>query len=134
MRQTCANTLGEGCGRVLPVSEFHRKGRYADGSPRYTALCKACNREKLRVWRAHNPERVSAYNKRDRRVHRDARLESGRAYRLEHGDELRERARERYAANPEPRRAASAAWRAKNPEKAREKDRRNNARRKRPRS
>jgi hypothetical protein len=96
-RQTCANTIGEGCGRVLPLTEFHRKGKRADGTPRYHALCKVCNREKLRAWRAANPERVTAYNRRDWIVHREKRSEAHAEHYLEHADELRARERDRVA-------------------------------------
>jgi hypothetical protein len=95
-RQTCVNTIGEGCGRVLPLTEFHRKGKYADGSARHHSLCKECNRVKLREWREANPARVTAYNKRDWRVHRDERSERNAAYYGAHADELRQRERERY--------------------------------------
>lgn len=124
VHQTCFNTIGEGCGRLLPLSGFHRRGRLRDGSPRYTALCRECSNEKKREWRAANPDRVTAYNKRDWRVHRDARQRRNAEYRQANRDALIEADRARYARDRPVILAKAAKYRLDHLEAEREADRR----------
>lgn len=123
--QTCFNTIGEGCGRLLSLTtDFHRKGRFPDGSPRYTTLCKECNNEKKRAWREANPDRVTAWNKRDWRVHRDERQRGHAEYREANRDKLIEADRARYARDRPILLATAAKYRLDRLEAEREADRR----------
>lgn len=95
--RTCFDSLGRGCARTLPVAGFHRQGRNADGSVRYTSLCRDCNNEKKREWRESNPELVAAQNRRYAVSHLDEKAAYNRLYNEAHAEERRTHERERYA-------------------------------------
>jgi hypothetical protein len=83
------------------------------------------NREKMRKWRAENPEKAKA-NKRVHYVkHADAIRAKKRAYRAANPEKYRQTDRERYAANPGKHAAYVREWRRRNPDKVRESTRRN---------
>lgn len=90
--KTCFNTKGDGCARTLRLGAFHRKPNAKDGR---TSLCRDCYNAKAREWRAHNPDNVAAWNRRDRRTHHEARRETARAYRENNRERLNANERER---------------------------------------
>jgi hypothetical protein len=104
VKLTCGDTLGRGCFRTLPVDRFYTKGKRADGSPRYHALCRSCYLDVQRDWHEENPEKKPRYNRtsyvRDADSHREKQRERYAAKR----DEIRCRWRERYATDPDYRR------------------------------
>jgi 5-methylcytosine-specific restriction endonuclease McrA len=85
------------------------------------------NRAKRAVWYAANREAQHAYNVARYAGRRDELLAESKAYYEAHGDEIRARARSRY--DPVKGGAKNAAYRATRPDKARERDSRNHARR-----
>jgi hypothetical protein len=52
----------DGCGRTLPVSEF-----YLCKNGRLTCACRRCIKQSVSNWKAENPERHAASNRRWRR-------------------------------------------------------------------
>ena len=74
-------------------------------------------------------QRRLAYQREYRETHREQILEAGRKYRQEHAAERSEWQRQDHAANPQKYRKRTQAWRAANPERARELSRRRAPRR-----
>lgn len=82
---------------------------------------KARKREKLRAWRAANPEKVAAQRQRERERLTPQQIERRKAYREAYQ-------REWYVRNYAEHRARQAAWKTANPDLQREYNRRSYAR------
>lgn len=82
------------CGESKPLGQMSKAGKTKDGVQRYAALCKSCDAERWREWRARDPDSYRRH-RRERRA-RD-------------GDRERAAQRGRYWRNPEKARAAARA-------------------------
>lgn len=131
------------CLLFKPLAEFYRRSDGANGG--YRSACKLCvnaaNRKYYQTpdgqakhkvlrdrWRDENPDFAAEYYQANREKLIEAATEYGKRNPV---DPERRRQRERawYAATRDQRQAADAAWRAANPEAAREVNRRSQSRR-----
>ena len=81
------------CGQEKPLSEFVKDKTCALG---YRHICKQCNAERNRKWRATNPEKVREYKRKRYAAN---------------PEKVREYNRKRYAANPEKVLEYNRKWR-----------------------
>lgn len=94
------------CKNILPASCFSRGKARADG---LAAVCKACQAEYTKQWRAKNAEKIKADKKAEYEANRDRILAKSKAWR---------------DANPEKKRENDLKWRTENVDRKRENDRR----------
>ncbi len=83
---TCGDTLGRGCFRTLPASEFHVK-RPSGRLPRLDMLCKECRRALDRDRYEANPEPKLTARRRYVDANREIVNERQRVYHAENRDE-----------------------------------------------
>ena len=118
------------CGKVMPrTEEYFRKQSSAKSG--LAADCKACNRERVREWRAAHPEKLRASQKRysaenrfvlrercraDHAKNRDKRLSARKARYPALRDATLAAHRKWYAANKDVAKAIVREWRNANPE------------------
>jgi 5-methylcytosine-specific restriction endonuclease McrA len=103
--QPCAERLAKvcsACEREFPCAAFNKRSRSPDG---LQAWCRTC-------------EHAYAAERRERQ--KDAELERGRRWRAANPEKARAADKRQYDANPERRRESSRRWRSLNPEKVRE--------------
>jgi hypothetical protein len=104
--RVCGDTLGRGCFKSKPETEFTTRGRSRDGSVRRALLCKPCQAAVQAEWEEANPEKVQKIKRRTYARHRDKILDAVSAYEATHREELNAARRKRYARDREFRRRA----------------------------
>ena len=105
------------CGQEKPLEEFAKNKECALC---YRHTCKQCDRERLRKWRAANPEKAREYDRKRRAANTEKMRERFRKWYAANPDKMRECARKWRAANPDKVRECARKWRAANTEKERE--------------
>ena len=105
------------CGQEKPLEEFAKNKECALC---YRHTCKQCDRERLRKWRAANPEKMRERTRKWRAANPEKAREYDRKRRAANPEKMRERFRKWYAANPDKMRECARKWRAANPDKVRE--------------
>jgi 5-methylcytosine-specific restriction endonuclease McrA len=111
------------CKEWRPVERFRPRVLSRDG---YNSMCRECDNENSRRWRANNKERVAELNREFYQANRKQRLEYHRQYRQEHKDYFREKILEFRRENETYHRDYVRAWSRRNPDKIKAHD---NARR-----
>jgi 5-methylcytosine-specific restriction endonuclease McrA len=104
------------CFGLLPLGQFWRNSGCADG---HETICKECRKVQLRAYRAQNHVRVKhAQHAREFRQRHPERVRLSLQKWLDaHPQYERDRARRRYAADPERSHDATYRWMARNPGK-----------------
>jgi hypothetical protein len=87
--------LCPGCGYVKVLeNDFHRLKRTRTG---YKPRCKDCSNAAHQEWRANNPKKENAQQKRTYKKHRTARLAAHAEWEKENRESINEKRRARYA-------------------------------------
>ncbi len=104
------------CGVTYPATvEFWYRSR---GKLRVD--CKVCGKERVRKYRAANPEKVRESKRKERAANPEKARESSRKWAAANPEKVRERGRKYFIANPEKFKEQGRKYRADNPEKGRE--------------
>ena len=109
LSESNSTKLCRGCGNLLPLSSFSRKG-----PGKLQSRCKECARAWVKQYREANPEK---------------RREADRRYVERNREKVRERRRQLRQANAEKNNARIAAWKRANPERVHQTNARSRAKR-----
>lgn len=116
------------CGEWKDKSEFHKNKSQKDGLHHTCKTCKAQRalvyrsthaedeRQRMRNWRAANPEKRKAQDKRYLSTHLEEERERHRKWAEENPGKVKEKTRRWALANPDKRKESFRAWRSRNKE------------------
>lgn len=102
-------------GPILPLIEFGKRRQSKDNLDCY---CKACQKERARLYRIDNPEKSRASYQKYRESNRDKVRAASRKSYFKHREKQRERRRIYYAKNVDKLRTRSRQWRSDNRDRA----------------
>lgn len=111
------------CKTWRPVERFRPRTLSLDG---YNSMCRECDNENSRRWRANNKERVAELNREYYEANREERKAYHRQYHREHQEYFREKLLEFRRENESYHRDYVREWSRRNPDKVKAQD---NARR-----